>query len=153
MDQHTIYKNYVKIASEGDCPICAEVLSKPAPADPASNRTVYVSMTPCKHMFHYYCISEWCHTKNNNTCPICRRKFKLLDLNNTGIQHKIVSDDTMTSNVANPKYSSIPPFDTISQFASAYDEEEHATTPDSLFVNQRDSDASIPSSKGAKGTK
>ena len=43
------------------------------------------------------------------------------------------------SNVANPIYSSIPPFDDIDQFADSYDE-EHATTPNSLFVNQRDSD-------------
>jgi len=57
------------------------------------------------------------------------------------------------SNVANPKYSSTPPFDDIDQFASSYDEEEDAaTTPDSLFVNQRDSDASSLGSN-AKGVK
>jgi hypothetical protein len=55
------------------------------------------------------------------------------------------------SNVANPKYSSTPPFDDIDQFASSYDE-EGATTPDSLFVNQRDSDASSLGSN-AKGVK
>ena len=140
MDQRTIYQNYVETVSHNDCPICTELLSKPAPDDPASNRTVYVSMTPCKHMFHYYCISEWCHTKGKDTCPICRRQFNLYALTNTGIQNKSVRDTmTTNSNVANPKYSSTPPFDDIDQFASSYDE-EHATTPDSLFVNQRDSD-------------
>jgi hypothetical protein len=58
------------------------------------------------------------------------------------------------SNVANPKYSSTPPFDDIDQFASSYDEEEDAvTTPDSLFVNQRDSDASSLDFSSAKGVK
>ena len=144
MDQRTIYQNYVETVSHNECPICTESLSKPTPDDPASNRTVYVSMTPCKHMFHYYCISEWCHTKGKDTCPICRRQFNLTDLTNTGIQNKSVRDSmSENSNVAKPKYSSTPPFDDIDQFASSYDEEENAaTTPDSLFVNQRDSDAS-----------
>lgn len=30
------------------------------------------SVTKCNHIFHKGCIKEWC--KENNTCPICRRR-------------------------------------------------------------------------------
>ena len=34
---------------------------------------VPISKLKCNHIFHNYCIEEWC--KNNQNCPICRSTF------------------------------------------------------------------------------
>ena len=51
---------------EGLCVICLEHFEQ-------GQKVVYWS--ECRHVFHHKCIEYWT-SKNNNTCPICKRVFR-----------------------------------------------------------------------------
>jgi len=44
-----------------NCPICLVKIDK-------------IYTLPCKHNFHYLCITEWAN--RNNSCPMCRQKIR-----------------------------------------------------------------------------
>lgn len=48
-----------------ECPICLEQIEQ---------TQTKATPEPCKHCFHVICISIW--LKDNNTCPVCRRKIE-----------------------------------------------------------------------------
>jgi len=48
--------------TENNCPICLNNLD--------SNEFI---MTPCKHLYHYYCLDEW--MKQKAECPICKTQL------------------------------------------------------------------------------
>ena len=65
-------RDELKIFSEiHNCSICLN--------DIKANSSV---VTPCGHLFHQDCLSEWLYTANKHTCPICRENYDNNDMEN-----------------------------------------------------------------------
>ena len=58
-----------KCCKKSECSICLEKLSQ------KKDKSFMPIKLPCKHMFHYSCISEW--YTNNQSCPVCRKEINI----------------------------------------------------------------------------
>ena len=71
MAEHYYKKEYNEYG--GGCSICLENFKKKSK----------VSITPCKHVFHYKCIKDWLYKNAKNPkCPNCNKEVLVNDENN-----------------------------------------------------------------------
>ena len=56
-----------------ECPICKVSLNKDSLTYESKGLSSYIMIGECNHAYHKECIESW--TKNNESCPICSKKW------------------------------------------------------------------------------
>ena len=57
---------YYKKDEEEVCPICLQKFNK---------NISKICITPCKHIFHFYCLKKFVFEFNNLNCPYCKKEY------------------------------------------------------------------------------
>jgi hypothetical protein len=64
----SLEKDIIKDVIDKDIPICSICLT---------NSVNIITKTPCNHLYHKNCLSDW--LKINNSCPLCKKAILLQD--------------------------------------------------------------------------
>ena len=60
------WKFYKNNGDEEVCPICLQKFNKSISK---------ICITPCKHIFHFYCLKKFVFEFNNLNCPYCKKEY------------------------------------------------------------------------------
>ena len=84
------------------CLICQKDLNKDS-----------ICITPCKHIFHYYCLKKNIYLNNTSSCPVCKFDFFNL-LKDKDIQFDKIKRDDFSFDIKNIRSDYISHLNTIS---------------------------------------